>query len=125
MKVSIAIVLSALILAGCATEQPAAPVSNNNPLENQCRAEGVGPGAAMTACVRHKAALGVGRNSCQKRGLKSGPAMDNCVRLEAQFTEATLQCQDEGKSSNEIDAFKACIAAKAPEAAAYAMPKTN
>jgi hypothetical protein len=125
MKVGIAVVFSALLLAGCAADQPAADNGSNNPLVVQCRAEGAS-GAAVSTCVKKKAALGVGRDSCQRKGIREGSAQwDTCLKNESGFTEATIQCQAEGQSSNDLPAFKACISRKNPEAAAYAMPNTN
>ncbi|MDQ0392380.1 hypothetical protein [Labrys monachus] len=122
MKVVIAVVFSALVLAGCAAE-PATPVaesSSNNPLETQCRAEGVKSGPDMATCMRRHAAAGIARDTCERKGLRKASApMDQCVKYEAQFIEATQQCLSGGVSASDGPLLKSCIAGKAPEAAAY------
>lgn len=114
MKISLAIVFATLLLTGCAAEkQPAFPTTN--PLEKACQAEGVGAGDAMQDCMRRKGAEGLARSACGSKG-------QTCVTMKTQFNLASSECMAQGmgtESPERLAAFKACIAGKAPQAAAY------
>lgn len=128
MKISIAIILGTLVLAGCAAEKEVT-FPTTNPLEKACQAEGVQPGNAMKDCMRHKAALALARNVCAGKRLNvNSPQGQNCVKREAEYSEASSQCQAQGlgtESPERIAEFKACITGKAPEAAAYEFGKNT
>jgi hypothetical protein len=120
MKILAAVLACALVLAGCAPQAPSTETGSNNPLESECRAEGVEPGADMPTCIRHHAATGIAHDTCERKGLKSGsPQMQQCVKYEAEFIDATQQCLSDGVSVSDDALLRSCIAGKAPDAAAY------
>ena len=120
MKIVVAIVFSALALAGCAQQESSTETGSNNPLEIQCRAEGVEDGPEMATCMRQHAAAGIAHDHCARKGLASGSSsMEQCVKFEAQFIDATQECLSGGVSVTDEALLRSCIAGKAPQAAAY------
>ncbi len=117
LKISIPFFFAAFVLAGCAAQKEET-FPTTNPLEKQCQAQGVQSGDAMTSCMRHQAALSLGRDACARKGLKAGsPKGDACLKTESDYSEAESICQAAGRISSQQD-FDACVAEKAPEAAA-------